>query len=260
MTTATAPRSTWENFTGRALGVMRVDQRANHWTRFFTYDVIRREFGRRHFHWFDVGVVGMVDYERLVDQLSFTFTGVDLSASIIEDGRKYLRHLDDRLLQWNIEDPPATAGLISGGFDLVTARHILNHCHYYEQPLDHIQQLLTEGGLAILTLHLYLRDTEDRLRSNTRWTVPGEVIGNHYNKEKFLRALHARFRIERFIRFDDGVKPNDMLIVRKRHAGEPAGEVPSMEIRRPPLTLRRIAGRLLPAPVKVCLKRLLGMS
>ena len=67
--------SVWENFDANNMRVMRSDLRANHPTRFFIYELIREEFGLRHFRWLDVGVAGMVDYEHLVGKLNFTFTG-----------------------------------------------------------------------------------------------------------------------------------------------------------------------------------------
>jgi len=258
MSTAT---SVWKQFDRDHMGVMRTDARANHPTRFATYELIQREFGRRHFEWLDLGVVGMVDYERLVGRLRFTFTGADISPAILEDGRQYLRQAGDRLVLWNVEDAPEpVASLTPGRFDLVTARHVLNHCHYYEQPLAHIHRLLKDGGVAIVTLHLHLREHEDRLQSHAAWSVPGEVIGNYYNRKKFLRYLAQLFAVERFIRFDDGQKPNDVLLVRKRTGRAMPGPIPEMEICRPPLRFRARVGRFLPPRAKAAIKRAVGWT
>jgi len=233
-------RSAWENFDAKAMEVMRVDARAHHPARILVDDLIRREFGRRHFRWLDVGVVGMVDYERLVGTLNFTFTGADIGRSIIEDSRKYLRQSGDRVLLWNTEDPieEAEGPLAPGGFDLITARHVLNHCNYYEQPLLHMHHVLDDQGLCIITLHLNLIEGPDQLRRHNDWAVPGEVIGNRYNNNKFLRYLAQYFHMERFVRWDDGYKPNDVLVARKRQPGADLGPLPKMEIQRPPLRLR----------------------
>ena len=244
--------SVWENFDANNKGVMRSDLRANHPTRFFIYELIREEFGLRHFRWLDVGVAGMVDYEHLVGKLNFTFTGADISGPIIEDSRKYLRQEGDQVLVWNVEEPidEAEKSMDPDGFDLVTVRHVLNHVSYYEQPLLNLHHLLDSQGLCIITLHLNLIDGDDQLTLKTDFPLPGVLRENRYNRDKCLRFLAQHFCIERFIRFDDGRKPNDVILARKRRPGTDIEPLPRMEVRHLQMSLRSLLSKGNPRPLK----------
>ncbi len=248
--------SAWENFDDNAMNVMCVEGRANHPTRYFFYDLANEEFGQHHFTWLDIGVVGMVDYGKLMGKQNFTFTGVDISQSIVEDSRKYLRQEGDRILLWNVENPieEAEEPLGLGGFDLITARHILNHCNYYESPLQNIHRLLSDQGLCVIVFHLHLIEGEDRLHSHESWSMPGKVIGNHYGRDKFFSYLLRDFQVQRFIRFDDGYKPNDVILARKRWPGAEASPLPAMEVRRRPHNLKSLIAGKLPPELKRKLK------
>lgn len=211
--------SVWHNFRGIALERMRIGPRAHHPSRQVVDDLMFRWFDRRPFEWLDVGVVGMVDYERLRSTMAFRFTGVDLSESVLEDSRRYLRRPDDDLVRWDVED--ALPDALRGRYDLVTLRHVLNHCAYYERPLEHVAAALRPGGRVVLVLHLALVDGPDQLRRHRRWDVAGEVIGNRYGRERFLAFLGGVLTPELWIRVDDGVKPNDVIVARERP--DPAG-------------------------------------
>ncbi len=223
------PGSVWHNFRGKALEVMRASARVDHPSRTFAYGLVRRWFGRRPFEWLDAGVAGMVDYERLRDIMSFHFTGADLSESVAEDARRYLRRPADRIVVWDIEDPPEQS--LAGRFDLVTLRHLLNHCEYYELPLAHAASLLRPGGRIVIVLHLKLIDGPDQLARHHDWPIPGEVIGNRYNRDRFLDYFATLFEPELWVRVDDGRKPNDMIVGRKP-ASSAAGprERPTMRV------------------------------
>jgi SAM-dependent methyltransferase len=209
-------QSAWENFDSGCFDVMRGDNRANHPSRSFIYNIIEKSFRKRPFQWLDVGFVGMVDYEHLVHKLNFVFTGVDISSSVIKDSEKYLCKDVDRLVLWNIEDPVEKANSdLKSEFDLVTIRHVLNHCNYYENPLDNIHSLLKDEGLCVVTLHLCLIEEDDRLNRGEFWDVPGEVISNYYNRQRFLDYFSNHFKLEHWVRFDDGTKPYDIVIGRK---------------------------------------------
>lgn len=219
--------SVWHNFRGNALDVMRQEARARHPGRAFVDRLMRNWFGSSRFDWLDVGVVGMVDYERLRPRMGFRFTGSDLSESIADDSRRYLARPDDRIVVWDIEDPPD--GSLIGRFDLVTLRHVLNHCEYYEAPLRHAAMVLRPGGRVVVVLHLHLSDGPDRLERHRRWSVEGEVIGNVYNRERFLAAFASEFEPLLWVRLDDGRKPNDVIAGRKPVDGvPPRGARPTM--------------------------------
>lgn len=221
--------SVWHNFAGAALDVMRTGQRAHHPSRDIVDGLMQRWFRGRTFEWLDVGVVGMVDYERLRPRLRFIFTGSDMSESVAEDARRYLRGAGDRVIVWDIEEPPDPA--LAGRFDLVTLRHVLNHCEYYVRPLEHAAAVLRPGGICVVVLHLRLIDGPDELERHRDWPIPGEVIGNRYERTAFLREFGRLFEIDAFIRVDDGRKPNDVIVGRRRTSPLPGG-APAPRMRR----------------------------
>lgn len=214
-------RSVWHNFAGAALGRMRAGPRAHHPSRAVVDDLMFRGFDRRPFDWLDIGVVGMVDYERLRPRMRFRFAGADLSTSVADDARRYLTSAADEIVVWDVETPPPPR--LVGRFDLVTLRHVLNHCSYYERPLAHVEEVLRPLGRVVVVLHLALVDGPDDLRRHRSWDVPGEVIGNRYNAERFLRYFADVFVPEAFVRVDDGVKPNDVIVGRRADPGEGRG-------------------------------------
>lgn len=224
-----AARSAWHNFQGAALTVMRAAARAKHPTRPLVDDLMRRWYGQDRFDWLDVGVVGMVDYERLRPKMRFRFTGADLSESVAEDSRRYITEEGDRVVVWDIQETPSRDLLER--FDLITLRHILNHCEHYEPPLAHAATTLRAGGRIVVVLHLALVEGPDEHRRHTEWDVPGQVIGNRYNRAKFLSTFTRYFEPLLFVRVDDGKKPNDLIVARKRAAAD-AGDarVPSMHV------------------------------
>lgn len=210
--------SVWHNFRGAALSIMRTPGRVHHPSRQVVDDLMWRWFGRRPFEWLDVGIIGMVDYERLRPRMGFRFTGADLSESVLEDSRRYLRRSDEELVHWDVEDPPSPP--LRDRFDLVTLRHVLNHCEHYERPLEHAAQVLKPGGRIVVVLHLALVEGPDEFRRHREWDVPGEVIGNRYNRERFLAYLARVLAPELWVRVDDGAKPNDVIVGRRRRSDE----------------------------------------
>jgi len=212
--------SVWHNFCGNALAVMRVERRAQHPSRDFVDRLMHRWFTDRSFEWLEVGVVGMVDYSHLRPTLNFQFTGADLSESIAKDSCRYIQRPEDGIIVWDIEDPPDAA--LHARYNIVTLRHVLNHCEYYKKPLDHVAAVLRPGGWVVIVLHLCLVTGPDRFHRHRDWSVPGEVIGNHYNQEKFLDYFALHFKPELWVRVDDGKKPNDIIIGRNRSKGHNA--------------------------------------
>lgn len=216
--------SVWHNFAGTTLDVMRVAARARHATRGFVDAILATWFDARFFEWLDVGIVGMVDYERLRGRLRFRFTGVDMSENVVGDSERYLRGGSDRVLVWDIETPAPTE--LHGAFDLVTLRHVLNHCEYYEQPLRNAARVLRLDGRVVIVLHLALIEGLDELKRHRNWPVPGEVIGNRYERDRFLKTVQEHFERVQWFRIDDGRKPNDIIIGQRRTPGSPGDARP----------------------------------
>jgi len=223
---------------------MRAAGRAHHPTRQLVDDLMSRWFGSRRFEWLDVGVVGMVDYERLRARLEFRYTGADLSESVAEDSRDYLRRPDDRVVVWDIEDAPAAE--LRGRLDLVTLRHVVNHCEGYERPIAHAAELLRPGGRVVVVLHLALVDGPDQLLRHHDWDVAGEVIGNRYGRAGFFTAFTTLFEQPLWVRVDDGHKPNDLIVGRKRAEPLSGGQpLPPMHRLRMSTGRRNLPRRLL---------------
>lgn len=233
--------SVWHNFRGAALATMRAPGRMHHPSRRLVDDLIRRWFDDRPFDWLDVGIMGMVDYERLRPQMRFRFVGADMSESILDDCRRYLRDPADSVVRWDLEERPAPE--LVGRFDLVTLRHVLNHCEYYDKPLEHTAQVLRPGGRCAIILHLALVDGPDQLVRHEDWEVPGEVVGNRYGRARFVGSLLRLFVVELWARVD-GAKPNDVIVVRKPYQNEDARIAPVQ-----PMRVRMPLGKL-NAPVR----------
>ncbi len=260
--------SIWDVESEKLLNVMRVELRRKHWTRPYVYEFLSDIFRGRHFSWLDVGIRGMVDYENLGKLgLSFTYTGVDISEYALKDCMEHLQKEDDRVLLWNIEENPGEElERMKGSYDLVTARHVINHCEYYESPLEKLSAMLKDGGIFICVLHLHLVDGKDRINKIISKKVDAEYHDNNYNKERFLSYIHKHLKIEKVIRFDDGIKPNDMIIAHKRSAAESEGIIPDMAVLRKPIESEdgksfdwapSFVKALIPIPVKEKIKKLL---
>lgn len=209
---------------------MRSEGRAHHPARELVDHLMWRWFGRQEFDWLDVGVVGMVDYSRLRPRMGFRFVGADLSEPIADDARRYLERGEDRVIVWDIQDPPNDG--LTNRFDLVTLRHVLNHCEYYERPLENAARLLRPGGHVIVTLHLQLVEGPDQLNRHRNWAVPGEVIGNRYGRDGFLRFFGRLFEPQLWVRLDDGRKPNDVIVGRRPTAGMKTLSAATLPMRR----------------------------
>lgn len=234
MNATPAKISVWESESGDTIDVMRAPARKEHWTRHFFSDWAARKFGKRHFQWLDVGIQGMVDYEKLRrEEFDFTFTGVDVGPFIVEDAKTYLKKKEDRVLLLDIDSDVIGEELQSDFFDLATARHVINHCRYYETPVANLVGRLRPGGILFVTLHLHLLDDGEELHETYDEARRGWRFGHYYNKARFLNFINTHAQIEQVIRFDDGVKPNDVVIARKREPAAPPAPIPEMQILHP---------------------------
>lgn len=211
--------SVWNNY--RSFDVMRVPGRRHHWTRRHLIKTVKRLFGASYyFRWLDIGIIGMVDYENFTKNFSFDYTGVDIGEDVLKDSARYLVEDNHKLCHADINDDiqeikAKLRQIDKGEFDLITMRHVLNHCPYYEKPIFNAYHLLAENGCLIINLHLSLLDAGEELDHHYGWKAEGLVIGNRYNKLKFTQYLSKFFEIEEFFTFDDGKKPNNVFLCRK---------------------------------------------
>ena len=85
----------------------------------------------------------MVDYEYMSGtDTDFTYTGIDISPPIIEDSKSYLRNDRDRVMEWDIQQILDQNSPFSPdeSFDLITMRHIINHCSDYEIVVENAKR------------------------------------------------------------------------------------------------------------------------
>lgn len=233
----------WRNFRGEALSVMRTPDRLHHPSRALADGLMAHIFGTERFDWLDIGILGMVDYERLRGRLNFRFTGADIAESAVADAQRYLRRPGDDLVVWDVQEPPPAA--LERRFDLVTMRHILNHCRHYADPLEHAVEVLRDRGWIMIILHRPLTEEPDRPVTHSVWTTPGEVHDNHYNREGFFHAFGRLFAAELWVRVDDGQKRNDVIVGRRRETPAQRTDQPEMLFLRMPAGRRGLALRAL---------------
>jgi SAM-dependent methyltransferase len=248
--------SVWMKFGGETLSVMRAGSRANHPSRPLTYSIFASEFSNRHFTWLDVGVVGMFDYESMLELgMDFTYTGVDVSPPIIEDAKKYLRNSEDQIHEWDIQDDDLGSAPIgqNAKFDLITLRHVISHLHNYEQALKNVKKLLSPNGICVITIHIPLSESPSTILTYDGYPTdePGTVIRHHINVQEFFDVASEELDVERFIRLTDKWKPNDVVVL--RNTTSPSGEIPAAEI----VHMRGLIWRVVRAMTPGILKRLL---
>ena len=242
------------------MGVMRGVGRANHPSRSFVFAAINTEFNKRHFNWLDIGTVGMVDYERLSGTAAdFTYTGVDISPPIIDDSKSYLRNDSDRIVEWDIQQSLdlATPFEPNEKFDLLTMRHIVNHCSDYEIVIENAKRLLAIDGLFVITLHIPLTEVPSQILYYDGYPTdePGTVIRHHINRTEFFDAITPSFEIINFTRFRDRGKPNDVLIL--RNVATPTGTIPKTQNIQMRSLAWRIARATVPKFLRVAGRRIL---
>src|SRR2546428_7240072 len=170
--------------------------------------------------WCDVGVLSMVDYlnvRRSVDPdlARVLYVGLEMGAPIAEVARHHLLLPTDRIEQGDLEDPQLPAKT-RDRFDVISIRHVLNHCRYYEIPLRNAFDLLVPGGKLFANLHLKCSAERDHLAARPLPAVPGSYIENVYAFDKFLRYLSSLFAVEAIVELDSRLdgrnKPNQIFI------------------------------------------------
>lgn len=245
------------------MGVMRGEGRANHPSRGFVFDAIKHEYGARHFNWLDIGTVGMVDYGFMSDSSAqFSYTGVDISPPIIEDSTPYLRHERDRIVEWDIQqslDQPSPFEP-DEKFDLLTMRHIVNHCADYTTVIENAKRLLTDDGLFIITLHIPLTEKPSVILNHDGYPTdePGNVIRHHINRTEFSDTVIPLFEFINFTRFRDPTKPNDVLIL--RNIATPSRKIPRTQNVQMRSLIWRVTRTTTPKFARTAVQRILGRN
>lgn len=112
-------------------------------------------------------------------------TGIDLSESALEEGRRLFAHPRVHFLQGDAFDPP-----VSGLFDLVVSFETIEHVPAPERLLDVLAGLVTPSGTLICS-------TPNRAVSNPGTTKLDPPQNPHHlvelDRREFIGELRARF-------------------------------------------------------------------
>ena len=192
-------KSVWHSFvTNEQMNVMAAGKRQHHPSRkdfYLFFEAIDR-LRNKKLMWLDLGTVSMVDYNFLREYFNFDYVGADIARAIVANSKKCLTEDADNVYQWNIENPDIPEEVAAKKYDVISARHILNHCSYYEQPLLNLQKLLANDGFIYINLHLKCVDGNiDQLKTHNEWPMKGDVVGNFYSASKLRDFLEKHFNV-----------------------------------------------------------------
>lgn len=212
----------WHNFKASDFVTMALGGRLDHPSRGYFYDWLARQSRQSAapLAWCDVGVLSMVDYENVrasadPDLARVVYCGVEMSEAIAREARGRLRRRDDRVVVGDLEDL-ALPRTLTDRFDVMSIRHVLNHCRYYEVPLRNALALLRPGGKVFVNLHVRCSDDADRLDVRPLPDVPGSYVENVYAWQPFVACFTSLFALEAVVEIDsrvDGrIKPNEIFI------------------------------------------------
>jgi 2-polyprenyl-3-methyl-5-hydroxy-6-metoxy-1,4-benzoquinol methylase len=142
----------------------------------------------------DVGVVSMVDYQRLHKEhdLNFQYIGVDINESIVEEAKKYIEG-DDEVHLWDIHNEPPN--FLKEFFDVVLVKHMLHYCKSYE--------VLSNAKLAMKSSgHMFVVNNKNIYTSKNTTKDNGEVLyafgqwTTTYSEKAYVKYLHKNFKVE----------------------------------------------------------------
>lgn len=217
------PDAVWHNFKPSDFPTMALGGRLDHPTRahFYAWLAQQARQSKPAMRWCDVGVLSMVDYLNVRRGFAaglstrIVYCGLEIGASIAEVARKQLLRPDDCIVVGDLEDP-RLPGSMSDRFDVVSIRHVLNHCAYYEVPLRNAFELLNPGGKVFVNLHLKCSSDGDRLQERPLPGVEGAYLENVYEFRRFLRYFTSLFALEAVLEIDSRLdgrhKPNQIFI------------------------------------------------
>ena len=212
----------WHNFKPSDFPTMALGGRLDHPSRAHFYAWLAQQTRQSApiLTWCDVGVLSLVDYlnvrrgfdHRLAAKI--VYVGLEISEAIAEAARQHLLRPDDRILVGDLDDPHLSSS-ISERFDVISMRHVLNHCRYYEVPLRNAFDLLNSGGKVFVTLHEKCSTDHDTLREKPLPGVPGAYQENVYEFRKFLSYFSSLFAVESILEIDSRLdgrnKPNQIF-------------------------------------------------
>lgn len=217
------PNAVWHNFKPSDFSTMALGGRLDHPTRAHFYAWLAQQARQSEptLRWCDVGVLSMVDYVNVRrgfhSDLSakIVYCGLEVSQSIAEVARTQLLRPDDRVVLGDLEDP-RLASSMAHRFDVISIRHVLNHCAYYEVPLRNACDLLAPGAKVFVNLHLKCSSDGDHLQERPLPGVEGAYRENVYEFRKFLRYFTSLFALEAVLevdsRLDGRHKPNQIFV------------------------------------------------
>jgi SAM-dependent methyltransferase len=212
----------WHNFKPSDFPTMALGGRRDHPSRAYFYEWLARQARQSAptLRWCDVGVLSMVDYlnvRRSVDPdlARVLYVGLEVGAPIAQAARRHLLLSTDRIELGDLEDPQLPAKT-PDRFDVISIRHVLNHCRYYQIPLRNAFDLLVPGGKLFANLHLKCSADRDHLTERPLPDVPGSYVENVYAFDKFLRYLSSLFAVEAIVELDSRLdgrnKPNQIFV------------------------------------------------
>jgi len=143
------------------------------------------------------------------------YTGLEIGEPIANVARERLLRAEDRVVVADLEEPGLAAS-IPDRFDVISIRHVLNHCRYYEVPLRNAFDLLNPGGKVFVNLHMKCSEDRDVLETRPLPGVHGEYIENVYELGRFLQYFASLFAVESVEEIDSTHdlrnKPNQIVI------------------------------------------------
>lgn len=217
------PDAVWHNFKPGDFPTMALGRRLDHPSRGYFYEWLGKQARQSAptLAWCDVGVLSMVDYLNVRHGMDpalsarIVYTGLEIGEPIADVARERLLRAGDRVLVADLEEPGLGA-TIPDRFDVVSIRHVLNHCRYYEAPLRNAFDLLKPGGKVFVNLHMKCSEDRDILATRPMPGVHGEYIENIYVLGRFLRFFASLFAVESVEEIDSPHdlrnKPNQILI------------------------------------------------
>lgn len=184
---------------------MRRDGREHHLSRQAVLGRLGQQFAGRPVRMLDVGVLSAVMADDLgTTGLEVNYTGVDISAAIIDDC--WRRHPE---LDWRVMSVTDLA-FDDTSFDVVHCRHVLEHLPYFETAVRELARVAAE----LLVLCLFIPPGEEEILRRKKHSQ-GYVWVNQYRAadlEGLLGRLFSQVDVE-FVQ--DGTRPNAIYYCRK---------------------------------------------